>query len=89
MATRTAYRVIRSGFAPRKGGGDVYLTRQNEDQIPDLLTQSAIKERVDSGALEEYEIPLDETRPEDLVAAGQLEAEAGVKPRSGKKKKAS
>ena len=81
MATIKTYIVKRAGWAQKKGGGDVHITRQNQDQIPVLLSKAAIKERVDSGAFEEVDTGVEET---EVEMAEQLEAEADL--RSKKKR---
>ena len=75
MATIKTYSVRRAGFAPKKGGGEVYITRQNQDQIPELLSQATIRERVQAGSLIEHDTGVEAT---DQEAADQLEVESGV-----------
>lgn len=60
MAKMKAYSVQRTFAARHKDTGEeVWVTRENEHQIPDMLTASRIKECVESGALaeSEYEVP--------------------------------
>jgi len=91
MATAKGYRVKRAGWAPRKGGGDVHITRENQDQIPQLLTAATIRERVQSGAFEEYDTGVEVTA-EVVETAELLEEKAGLtetRARGGRKKKGS
>jgi hypothetical protein len=56
MAKTKAYSVRRAFAARHKDSGDeVWVTRENEHLIPDMLSTARIKDYVDSGALEEYE----------------------------------
>jgi hypothetical protein len=87
MANKKGYIVKRAGHAPRKGGGAVYITRQNQDQIPELLSQATIRERVDAGSFEEIDTGVEDVTPEDVEAAELLESKAGMAgSRSNKKK---
>ena len=86
MATIKTYKVKRAGFAPKKGGGSVHITRHNQDQIPHLLTKADIKLRVESGAFEEVDTGVEETTAADVEAAELLEAKASVRGGSRQKK---
>jgi hypothetical protein len=62
------YTVNRAHAAATKGGGEVWLTRENEHRIPELLSTQAIRDRVKSGALEEHDDGEPEV-PEELATA--------------------
>ena len=83
MATVKTYNVVRAGFAPKKGGGDVHVTRHNQDQISQLLSKATIKERVESGAFEEIDTGVEEAEQE---MADMLETEATAPPRKKKER---
>jgi ribosomal protein L19E len=69
------YTVQRAFAAPAKGGGgEVYITRANENDIPDLLSASAIKEYVKSGAL--VESGSDDPEEAELKVLATREAES-------------
>ena len=56
MAKMKAY-TVRRAFAARhkESNEEVWVTRENEHLIPDMLTAARIKDYVESGALEEFE----------------------------------
>lgn len=66
------YTVNRANAAPAKGGGEVFLTRENESQIPELLTASAIRDRVKSGALSEHDDGLPDVPAEEDAESHSL-----------------
>jgi hypothetical protein len=57
MATTKGYTVLRAFPARHKDDPEkeVWITRENEHDIPNLLSAARIKAGVDSGALQEYE----------------------------------
>jgi hypothetical protein len=78
MAKTKAYSVRRAFAARHKETNEeVWVTRENEHLIPDMLSTTRIKDYVDSGALEEYET--------DSTAAGALN-EPAKPPATGARK---
>lgn len=70
MAKVKAYRVLRSFPALHKETGQpVHITRENEHEIPNLLTASAIKAHVESGGLAEDTVDDEGQRASDVVTA--------------------
>lgn len=56
MAKIKAYNVLRAFPARHKESNEeVWVTRENEHLIPDMLSAARIKAGVESGALQEYE----------------------------------
>lgn len=57
MAKIKAYTVVRAFPARHKDDSakEVWVTRENEHEIPNLLSAARIRAGVDSGALQEYE----------------------------------
>jgi hypothetical protein len=57
MAKIKAYTVLRAFPARHKDNADeeVWVTRENEHLIPEMLSTARIKDGIDSGALQEYE----------------------------------
>lgn len=68
------YEVLSAAWTRTKDGEVIYLSQQNQDQIPDRLTKTRIKELVDGQVLREVE-PAD---PEEVELAALATKEAVV-----------